>query len=163
MKKGKHLRCVSNSRCRGVTLIEILLILGLLVIIISFAAPSFSSATARANMHAASENLQYSIRIARNTARMTESKVTMKILQEAPGASGGQEAQSQHITFSVSRPGLKAISQPGLQEYRVPVDIELVSEHRSYEFDGRGFILNPGVITLLSRTDESLIASFKIE
>jgi len=114
-------------------------------------------------MHAASENLQYSIRIARNTARMTESKVAMNILQEAPGASGGQQAQNQRITFSVSRPGRKAISQPGLQEYRLPVDIELVSEYKSYEFDGRGFVLIPGVITLLSRTDESLIARFKIE
>ena len=157
------MHCISKNRCRGVTLIEILMILGLLVIIISFAAPSFSSATARANMRVASENLQYSIRIARNTARMTESKVTMKILQEEPGGPGGQDAQSQRITYSVSQPGLKAISQPGLQEYRFPVDIELVSDYNSYEFDGRGFVLNPGVITLLSKTDESLITSFKIE
>ncbi len=146
-----------KNRCRGVTLIEILLILGFLAIIASFAAPSISSATSRADMRAASENLQYSIRIARNTARMTESKVTMNILEE------GQGGQSQRITFSVSGPGLKALGQPGLQEDRLPVDIKLVSDYGSYEFDGRGVVHNPGVITLVSRTDETLITSFKVE
>ena len=157
LNKGKQMHSSSKNRSQGVTLIEILLILGLLVIITSFAAPSFSSATARANMRVASENLQYSIRIARNTARLTESKVTMNILEEGPGG------QTQRITFSVSGPSLKAIGQPGLQEDRLPVDIKLVSDYRSYEFDARGIVQNPGVITLVSRTDESLITSFNIE
>ncbi len=157
------MHCMSKNRCQGVTLIEILLILGLAVIIASFAAPSFSSATARANMRIAGENLQYSIRIARNTARMTESKVTMNILQEGPGTEGGQDGKRQRITFTVSGPGLKATGQPGLQEDLLPVDIKLVSDYTSYEFDGRGIVQNPGVITLVSRTDESLITRIKIE
>ena len=103
-----------KNRCQGVTLIEILLILGFLAIIASFAAPSISIATSRADMRAASENLQYSIRIARNTARMTESKVTMNILEEKQGGQG------QRITFSVASPGLKEHGQPGLQEERLP-------------------------------------------
>ncbi len=145
-----------NHPCRGVTLIEILLILGFLVIIASFAIPSFSSATTRADMRAASENLQYSIRIARNTARMTESSVTMSILEEE------QSEQSQRITFSVSGQGLKAIAQPGLQEDRLPMDIKLVSDYTSYEFDGRGVVQNPGAIMLVSRTDESLFTRFEV-
>lgn len=148
---------ISKNRCRGVTLIEILLILGLLLIIASFAAPSMSSATARADMRATSENLQYSIRTARNTARMTESKVIMHILEEGPGG------QSQHITFSVSGPDLTNTGQPGLQEDRLPVNIKLVSEYSSYEFDGRGMVQNPGVITLVSRTDDSLMTSFEVK
>jgi type II secretory pathway pseudopilin PulG len=150
-----HIKFKNN--CRGITLIEILLILGFLVIITSFAAPLFSNASARAEMRVASENLQYSIRIARNTARMTESKVTMNILEE------GQGGQGQRITFSVSGPGRKAHGQPGLQEDRLPENIKLVSDYRSFEFDGRGIVQHPGVITLVSRTDDSLITSFKVE
>lgn len=148
---------ISKNRCGGVTLIEILLILGLLLIIASFAAPSMSNATARADMRAASENLQYSIRTARNTARMTESKVIMHVLEEGPGG------QSQRITFSVSGPDLINTGQPGLQEDRLPVNIKLVSEYSSYEFDGRGIVQNPGVITLVSRTDDSLMTSFEVK
>ncbi len=148
---------LSKNRCQGVTLIEILLVLGLLVIIASFAAPSMSNATASAEMRAASENLQYSIRSARNTARMTESKVTMTILEE------GQDGESQRITFSFSESGSKALRQPGLQEDRFPATIKLLSDFTSYEFDGRGIVLNPGVITLVSQIDDSLNNTFKVE
>ncbi len=147
---------VARNRCLGVTLIEILLILGLLVIVASFAAPAMSGATARADMRAASENLQYSIRIARKTARMTESVVTMNIMED------GQSEQNQRITFSVSEKGRKALGQLELQEDRLPADITLVSDYSSYQFDGRGIVKNPGTITLVSRADESLITSFEV-
>jgi len=147
---------LAKNRCQGFTLIEILMILGLLVIMVSFASPSISSASTRAELRAGSENLQYSIRIARNAARMTESKVIMNLLEDADG-------QNQRITFSVSGPGLQAIGQLGLQEDRLPRDIRLVSDFPSYEFDGRGIVQNPGTITLVSRADESLTTSIMVE
>ena len=157
MEQGEEMHRKFNHRCKGFTLIEILLMLGFLVIITSFAAPSMSGAAARADMRAASENLQYSIRSARNTARMTESNVTMNILEAE------QVGQSQQITFSVSGPGLKALGQAGLQNDPLPEDIKLLSDYSSYEFDGRGIVQKPGVITLVSRTDETLITSLNIE
>lgn len=157
VEKGEKMNGKFKNRCRGITLIEILLILGLLAVITSFAAPTVGNATARADIRAAGENLQYSIRIARNAARMTESKVTMNILEE------GQGGQGQRITFSVSEKGLKALGKSGLQEDRLPVDIKLVSDYSSYEFDSRGIVQNPGGITLVSRTDESLFTSFDIK
>ena len=147
----------SKNHCQGITLIEILVILGFLAILASFAVPSISTATARADMRAASENLQYSIQSARNTARMTESKVTMNILEEEQGEQG------QRVTFAVSEQGLKALGQAGLQDDRLPVDIKLVSDYSSFEFDGRGIVENPGVITLVSRMDESLFTSFEVK
>jgi hypothetical protein len=157
VENGEQMHTEFNHRCRGVSLIEILLILGFLAIIASFAIPSTSNATSRADMRAASENLQFSIRIARNTARMTESKVTMNILEEGPGG------ESQRITFSVAGPGQKEPAQAGLQEERLPADIKLVSDYSSYEFDGRGIVQNPGVITLVSKSDESLNTSFDLK
>ena len=150
----------SKNHCQGITLIEILVILGFLAILASFAVPSISTATARADMRAASENLQYSIQSARNTARMTESKVTMNILEEEQEEQG---VRGQRITFSVSEQGLKALGQAGLQDDRLPVDIKLVSDYSSFEFDGRGIVENPGVITLVSRMDESLFTSFEVK
>ena len=141
---------ISKNRCRGVTLIEIMLMVGLGIIIASFALPSLSSATARADMRVASENMQYSIRMARSTAIMTESKVTMNIEERGEGG--------QRITFSVS-----GSVQPELQEDRLPEHISLMSDHMSYEFDGRGIVQNPGLITLVSSEDESLMTSLTIE
>ena len=150
------MRNTSKNRCRGVILIEILMVLGFLVIISSFALPSMSNATSSATMHAASENLEFSIRSARNTARMSESSVSMNILAAEP------DQQGQRITFSVSGSDLNAPGQSGLQDDRLPADIILVSDYSSYEFDSRGIVKNPGVIILVSRTDESLTTSFTV-
>ena len=157
VKNGDQMHRKSENCCRGVTLIETLMAVGFLAIIASFAAPSISNATARADMRAAAENLQYSIRIARNTARMIESEVAMNILEEGPGG------QNQRITFTVSQPGLKTLAQPALQDNNLPEGIMLVSQNTSFEFDGRGIVQNPGVITLVSRTDESFFIEFTIE
>ena len=155
-KRGTKMQTLSKNRYWGVTLVEILLILSLLAIIASLAVPSMSGATAKAEMRAASENMQFSIRSAKNTARMTESTVNM-ILSEGAGE------QAQLITFSVSRSGLKALGQPGLQENRLPMNIKLVSDYSSYEFDSRGMVQNPGMITLVSLTDESLITNIEVK
>ena len=142
---------------RGITLIEILLILAMLAIIASFAVPTLSRATARADMLVATENLQYSIQIARNTARMTESAVTMNIGEVK------EDGQGQRITFTVSESALRALGRPGLQENRLPADVKLVSDYPSFEFDGRGIAQQPGEILLISRTDESHFTTLKIE
>lgn len=143
-------------RCQGITLIEILLVMGLLVIIVSFASPSISSATTRAEMQAVAENIQYSIRIARNTARMTESDVNLNVHTDP-------DANNHRISFSVSDKALAAIGQTGLQEYPLDGDFVLLSDYETYEFDGRGIVKNPGQIILAARGDESITTSFKVE
>ena len=125
---------ISRNHCRGVTLIEIMLMVGLGIIIASFALPSMSNATARADMRVASENMRYSIRMARSTAIMTESNVTMNIEEQGEGG--------QRITFSGS-----GSVQPELQDDRLPENILLMSDQMSYEFDGRGIVQNPGLST----------------
>jgi len=142
---------------RGITLVEILLVLGLLAVIASVAVPSVGTATTRAELRSATENLQYSIRIARNTARMSESKVTMNIIENENSES------VQRITFSLSKTASKSLSQPEIQEDRLPEGIKLVSTHPSFVFDGRGIVQNPGEIMLVSRTDDSFNTRTLIE
>ena len=149
-------------RSRGITLVEILLVISVLVILLSFAMPSAGSATARAELKAAFENVQYSVGAARNVARMTESSVSLNIVATGPEPSGTSSVLSsaggsaQTITFGRS-------AGPDLQDYRLPEGIRLVADRDSYVFDERGLVSEPGHILLVSEADESLTSTVEIE
>lgn len=149
---NRNIQTTSLSRSRGVTLVEILLVISLLVILISFAIPSMSGATAKADLMAAVENVEYSIGTARNTARMNESGITVDFKTYA-----GEQAQV--ISFSRGKSG----SNAGIPEYRLPEDIELVIDQESFVFDERGLVENPGNIILVSRLDETVTATIAVE
>jgi len=143
-----------KARARGITLVEILLVIGLLVLLAGFALPSFGTASARAEMKAALENLEYSIGTARNVARLTESSVNVDII-EAPGTA------SQRITFSQSgRNGGEG--GPSIPDYLLPESIEVVSDQQRFVFDSRGLVDQPGRIMLVSRADDSVTTELQI-
>jgi type II secretory pathway pseudopilin PulG len=148
-------------RSRGITLVEILLVISVLVILLSFAMPSVGSATASAELKATFENVQYSIGAARNVARMTESSVSLNIL-----SSGGSSTTDPVQTITFSRPaenGDAAAGGPDLQDYRLPAGIRLMADREAYVFDGRGLVSEPGRILLVSDADESLTSTIEIE
>jgi competence protein ComGC len=152
-----NVKALSNpvNRSRGVTLVEILLILSLLVILLSFAMPSIGSATARAELKATVENVQYSVSAARNVARMTESSVALNI-QSSPAD------KIQTITFSRPEESMGAPGV-GLQEYRLPEGIRLVSDHERFVFDSRGLVGEAGRILLVSAADESISSAVDVD
>jgi Tfp pilus assembly protein PilE len=141
----------SLSRERGITLVEILLVISLLVVVLSFAIPSMSSATAKVDMTAAVENVEYSIKTARNTARLHETAIAVDFKSYA-----GEQAQV--IAFRRVKPGPGA----GIPEYRLSEDIELVSNQPSFVFDNRGLVRNPGTITLVSKIDDTVSATVDV-
>jgi hypothetical protein len=51
----------------------------------------------------------------------------------------------------------------GLQEYRLPEGIRLVSEHERFVFDPRGLVGETGRILLVSTADESISAAVDVE
>jgi type II secretory pathway pseudopilin PulG len=143
-----------RTRARGVTLVEILLVLGLLVIIAGFAVPSFGTASARAEMKVAIENLEYSIGTARNVARLTDSSVSLNIVEQA-GAAGHK------ITFS--QPAKNAGKNgPGIPDYLLPEGIGLVAEQDRFVFDPRGLVDHPGRIVLVSLADDAVTTAIEI-
>lgn len=148
------------SRSRGITLVEILLVISLLVILLSFAMPTVGNATARAELKATVENVQYSVAAARNVARMTESSLALNI-ESSPAEN------VQKITFSrpQEHPGARggAAHGLGLQEYRLPEGILLVTEHQQFVFDPRGLVGEAGRIMLVSAADESISATIDVE
>jgi Tfp pilus assembly protein FimT len=161
-----NVNALSNpvSRSRGITLVEILLVISLLVILLSFAMPTVGNATARAELKATVENVQYSVAAARNVARMTESSLALNI-ESSPAEN------VQKITFSRPQERQSALGQGaqgeaqglGLQEYRLPEGILLVSEHEQFVFDPRGLVGEAGRIMLVSAADESISATIDVE
>lgn len=144
-----------RTRARGITLVEILMAIAVLIILVAFALPSAGSAAARAEMQAALENLEYSVGAARNVARLTESSVSLLI--ESPSAEAAQS-----ITFS----GMEKTSrerQPEIQDYRFPESIKVVSDQERFVFDRRGLVEQPGRILLVSRADEEISATLDID
>jgi len=144
-----------KSKIKGITLIEILLVLGLLAILLSFAVPSVSGAVSKAEMKSTLENIQYSLQVARRTARVTESEVSMHITP------AGQET-TQTITFSSPGKG-GASSHPQIQDFTLPADIALITDHDSFIFDERGLVEEPGSILLVSKVDESVTSTIDID
>jgi len=145
-----------KERNKGITLIEILIALGVLVLLVSFAAPSITGANTSMQMRAAAENVEHSIDTARNTARMTEAPVTMHILTN--------EFDGQHrITFTLSNQAQKRLSQPNIPEFRLDQSLAFQSEYDSFEFDERGLVTTPGTLTLFVKDDESSRTNFVVE
>ena len=143
------------TRIRGITLVEILIVISLLVIVLSFAIPSVGSATARAELSAARENVNYTIDAARDAARRSEKPVRLMI--ESTGADAPQT-----ITFQFEGDTAKRVG-PGLQDYRLPESIRLVADQDRFVFDRRGLAKTPGQILLVARADDSLTSTLDVE
>jgi len=139
----------------GITLIEILMVLALLVILMSFAMPSVNGAVNKAEMNSTLENVQYSVQQAQRTARMNETRVSMNISPSALEA-------TQTITFS--SPGKNgAGSDLSVQDFNLPPEIAVISDHDSFIFDERGMVENPGRIILVSMVDESVTSTVLVQ
>jgi Tfp pilus assembly protein FimT len=141
------------SHSKGITLIEILLVLGLLVILLSFAIPSVSGAAIKAEMNATLENVQYSLQMAQKAARRTETAVVVHISPAQPDI-------PQTISFSPGKGGSR--SNLLIQDFSVPADVVLVTEQDSFVFDKRGLVQNPGNILLVSRVDETVTSTVQV-
>jgi type II secretory pathway pseudopilin PulG len=145
----------SPTRARGITLVEILIAISVLIILVAFALPSAGTAAARAELQAALENLEYSVGTARNVARLTESSISLHIETAAADASSS-------IRFS--RQGDRSgKSSPEIQEYQLPKGIQLVADRDRFVFDPRGLVDEPGHILLVSAADEELRATVDID
>jgi Tfp pilus assembly protein FimT len=142
-------------RSRGITVIEILLVISLVAILLSFALPSVGNAAARADLRAATENLQFSIDAARNTARMSESSIVLEFESLA-------DQSAQRVTFSSPTRSGKRFAAERLQEYLVPESVLLSYAHDRFVFDERGMVELPGEVTLVSREDDSIKTTLQV-
>ena len=136
------------KHARGITLVEILLVIALLVILLSFAIPSMGGAAAKAEMTATMENVQHALHSARNMARLNEVDVRVSF-----DATAGQE--SRKISFDSK-------VHTGILDYELPEGVVLVADQDSFGFDQRGLVENPGEILLISKADDSITETMEI-
>jgi prepilin-type N-terminal cleavage/methylation domain-containing protein len=144
----------SVTRARGITLVEILLVISVLAIVAAFALPAADTAAARAELKAAAENLEYSVGTARNVARLTESSISLDI-----ESSPVDEPQTIAFSYPGKKPGKRG---PDIQPYRLPEGVELISDRDRFVFDPRGMVEQPGRILLVSRADKELTSALDI-
>ena len=151
-----HCTQKGHRRERGITVLEILIGLGLLVVLLSFATPSLSGATARAELRAAVENMEFSIRAARTTARQLNTDVIMHVRQEHG---------EQHHSISFSMPALarEAELSDMLQTFTFPQDIRVVASEDDIRFDFRGMVDAPVQVLLVSNQDVDINQRLLIE
>jgi Tfp pilus assembly protein FimT len=145
-------RIPNISRAKGITLVEILLVVALLLIVLSFAIPSMSGASTRAEMTATLENVEHSIQMARNMARMNEASVDIRF-----EPASGEEMRV--IAFETA----KSKNNFGLMDYTLPESIVLKADQNDFTFDEKGLVEKPGRITLVARSDKTIEASVEVE
>ncbi len=146
----------NRKRSYGISVVEILIGLGLLVVVLSFATPTLSNVTAKAELVAAVENMEFSIRIARNTARRLESDVIMHIQND-------RRLEKHSITFSV--PGNKSTTSPAdmLQTFEFPERIRVVTESQSIQFNHQGLVRPAVSLMLVSSHHDEINHRFLID
>jgi Tfp pilus assembly protein FimT len=147
---------INKKGSSGVSVVEILIGLGMLVVILSFATPSLSSVTAKVELLSAVENMEYSIRVARNTARRLESEVVMQIHND-------RRLEKHSVTFFVA--GNKSTTRPAdmLQTYELPENIRIVTESSNIEFNHQGLVQPAVPLMLVSSQQDAVNHRFLIE
>jgi len=136
-------------RERGITVLEVLVALGVIVVLLSFAAPSLSGATAKAELKAATENLDFSIRAARNTARQFNTPVIMHLHND-------RKAKFHSLSYSLPSRPETAGAESLLQTYEFPTGIRIVAEEQDIRFDFRGVVQAPVQVMLVSNLDDDI-------
>lgn len=152
---NNQISAINSAQARGITLVEVLLAVSVLIILVAFALPSAGTATARADLKAALENLDYSVGTARNVARLTESSISITI-----EPSSGAEAQAVIFSHAANAPGTGI---PDIPEYRLPESVHIVSDQERFVFNSRGMVERPGRILLISRSDDGISATLDID
>jgi len=138
-----------TTRVRGITAVEILIVLGMLAVIMTFFANSFTRATNKADLLVAVEGVNFSVQSARNVARELETEVLMHLDTAKKG-----ENHSIKFSYPDRNEALGSGSLP--QEFVLPADIKLVTDESVISFDERGLVEKPTSLLLISQSEQSV-------
>ena len=150
------MRQTRKAHARGISVIEILVALGVLVVIVSFASPSLSNVTAKADLRAAVENLEFSIRSARSAARTMETDVVMHIHSE-------RRARQHSVNFTFPSWNEELDQPQSVQDLELPPSVRLMTDSSEVRFDSRGVVDAPVRLLLVSSLDEGVNERLVIE
>lgn len=147
----------TKAQSRGIFVVDILIGLGVLLVVLAFASPSLSQATAKAELKAAVENMDLSVRMARSTARQLETDVVMHLENDPID-------KQWSVTFSIPQENAQTGANSVLQDYQLPPGVRLESNVPSVRFDKRGMVESTTLLLMLvSNQDEDINERLVIE
>jgi Tfp pilus assembly protein FimT len=147
---------IPSRRSGGITLVEVLIVIAVFLILVSFAIPSINVGASKADLLNATEQFEYSVRMARNTARSTESTGTLEIKP----ATDTEGAIIRFVTENAREPALRQLAH---QFEQLNPSILIESEQNQFVFDERGLLQQPGQVILAARDDSTLSEILQIQ
>jgi prepilin-type N-terminal cleavage/methylation domain-containing protein len=141
---------------KGLTLIEILVVLAVMAVLLAFATPSMQGVSARANIKAATENTTYAFRMAQNTARAAGKPVTLTLTTSQSGNA---------ISFNIPGHNSQVVDGLSMPDIHLPLDLSVTASPASYTFDPMGRIIGfeePGTVVIASAADASFTATLTV-
>jgi prepilin-type N-terminal cleavage/methylation domain-containing protein len=137
-------------RHQGVTVVEVLVVLAIIAILLSFSGSFVGRLAGQAELTVAEESVLNALRNARNLSRSSESSLTLSLSHDT-GDLG--------YRISIKRPEGRQIGpkQTDVPEVYLPNGIVVLSENMTFTFDYRGLVEPTGSIMLRAEGNDDEI------
>jgi len=138
---------------KGLSLIEVLVLLALLAVLLAFADPMLRDNSARSSVKEATVQVALALHNARNSARSSNSPVTVLI-----------STNPSHNTLLFEYPkGGSSGTVPSLPPVTLPAGISVSSDTAAVTFDPPGTVSTGGSIRLTSSSDTDFYATVMLK
>jgi len=132
---------------KGLTAIELLIIISIIALIVAFAAPMMKAMSSKSEFEQAIEITEASVEQARWTARFYHAEVLLSLETD--------ENQEQHsITLSVPKMRKDLVLNEVKERFPLPVGIQIASDDTIIRFDPTGKVESPTQILISSNQAE---------
>jgi prepilin-type N-terminal cleavage/methylation domain-containing protein len=140
MKKAYMIR-YRRRRQKGITAVEVMVVLAVIAILMSFSGSFAGSLTGKANLIVAEEHVLDALQVAKNLSRSSESSTTLSFSREAANL-------RYRISFKGSEGQQTGPRQMDAPVIHLPDGITVLSETTTFTFDHRGLVEPTGSIVL---------------
>lgn len=132
---------------KGLTAIELLIIISIVALVVVFAAPMMSVVSSKSEIEQAIETTEASVKQARWTARFYKTDVLLRLETD--------EKQKQHfITLSVPKMQKDFVLNEVEERFPLPKGIQIVSDNEIVRFDPTGAVELPAHFLISSNQEE---------
>lgn len=135
-----------KTPARGVTVIEVLIMISVIAVLIVFAAPMVGSAFSTTEVDEAVRITEKSVREARALARLYRTDVYVKIESSdnrAPSITVSMPSRHQHVDVGQRN-----------EEFALPGQVQVLSGDALLQFNAEGEVDLPAMVMLASRVDQ---------
>ena len=135
------------GRAKGLTAIELLIIISIVALVVAFAAPMIKTMSSNSEFEQAIEITEASVEQARWTARFYQTEVLLRL-------ETGENQKQHSITLSVPQMQKDLVLNEVKEEFPLPIGIQLVSDDTIIRFDPAGQVELPAHILVSSNQAE---------